>query len=234
MMRPLAARPAGLWLFALALAAAIPAALAQSYSLVVTTTSANIAIPAASPAVIAVSNAGSNPMWVNPGTSSAVVATTGNISVPAGCVVPLTVGSSTYVAAISTGGSTTMNLGKWTGDLNPFCSGGGSGGVPGSVTTNPSSSVPSTQSAFTVTTGNTFQQVLAANAARTYCFIQNTSTHTAYVYWLATGTASLTNSAQVPAGSAFTCANGTGGVIRTAIQWTTGTTSDPGVATENQ
>lgn len=93
---------------------------------------------------------------------------------------------------------------------------------------------PLSQAGGTVTSGNTFQQVLAANSGRTSCLIQNTSGHTAYVYWLGSGTATLLNGLQILAGGNFSCATGAGGVIKTAIQWTTSTTSDPFVVTENQ
>lgn len=104
----------------------------------------------------------------------------------------------------------------------------------GNLCTNVPTTTPSTQSAGTVTTGATFQTALPANPSRTSCLIQNTSAHTAYVYWLATGTASLTNAVQISAGASFSCINPSGAPIRTAIQWTTGTTGDAFVVTENQ
>ena len=64
--------------------------------------------------------------------------------------------------------------------------------------------------------------------------VQNTSADIAYVYWLATGTASLTNALQVQAGAVFQCVGPSGAPIRTAIQWATGTTGDAFVVTENQ
>lgn len=113
---------------------------------------------------------------------------------------------------------------------------GGSGPVPvtGTISSTPPATTPSSMSASTVTTGGTFQQALAANAARTSCSIQNTSTHTAFVYWLATGTATLLNSLQVAQGQTFFCQNPVGAPIKTAIQWTTATTADPFVVAENQ
>jgi hypothetical protein len=106
------------------------------------------------------------------------------------------------------------------------------GGVP--VATKPGSVIPTTQAAGTVTTGGTFQQVLAANTSRTQCTIQNTSTHTAYAYWLTSGTASLLNSLQISAGGLFQCASSSAGPIQTAIQWTTSTTADPFNYSESQ
>lgn len=104
----------------------------------------------------------------------------------------------------------------------------------GNLCTNVPATTPTTQSAGTVTTGGTFQQVLPANPSRTSCLIQNTSAHTAYVYWLATGTATLLNTLQILAGASFACINPSGAPIRTAIQWTTSTTGDAFVVTENQ
>ena len=98
----------------------------------------------------------------------------------------------------------------------------------------PSISTPTTEASGIVTTGGAFQTVLAANTSRTSCAIQNTSTHTASAYWLPTGTATALNSFQVAAGSVFNCATANGRVIQSAIQWTTATTNDPFVVTENQ
>ena len=98
----------------------------------------------------------------------------------------------------------------------------------------PSPTTPTIQSPGTVTTGGTFQTVLPANPSRTACMVQNTSADIAYVYWLATGTASLTNALQVQAGAVFQCVGPSGAPIRTAIQWATGTTGDAFVVTENQ
>lgn len=54
------------------------------------------------------------------------------------------------------------------------------GGFGGSVITNPSG-VTSTDASFTVTTGGTFQTVLAASATRKGCTFQNPSTATEVV-----------------------------------------------------
>ena len=96
-----------------------------------------------------------------------------------------------------------------------------------------SSGVTSTQTAFTIATGNTFQSIAAASASRKSCLIQNTSTHTMYVFFGATGTASLTNTFQVPTGQFMSCATVNGLVLTDNIAVTTGTTSDPGVLNLN-
>jgi hypothetical protein len=69
-----------------------------------------------------------------------------------------------------------------------------------SLSVGTTSTTPSTQAAATVTAGGTFQQVLAANSARTSCMLQNTSAHIGYVYWLTTGTPSQTNTMQINTG----------------------------------
>jgi len=102
--------------------------------LTVTTGGAQTALPSGSPAVVAASNTGSNPAYVNLGTSSSVTATTADILIPAGCTVPLTVGANTNLAGIATGGSTTLNLAGGTGLFAPYCSGGSGGGSGGAVT----------------------------------------------------------------------------------------------------
>jgi hypothetical protein len=80
----------------------------------------------------------------------------------------------------------------------------------------------------TITLGGTFQQWLPQNANRTGCYLQNTSTHTLFVFLGATATASLTNTIQVAPGGAFSCASPGGTIVVTdAIQITTSTTSDP-------
>ena len=82
----------------------------------VTSTTSEIAIPAGSPAVILVSNVGIDPAYVNLGTTSGVTATTADVPIGPGAAVALTVGSNTYIAAI-TGGSdtTTLNIAGGSG-----------------------------------------------------------------------------------------------------------------------
>lgn len=57
----------------------------------------------------------------------------------------------------------------------------------------------------TITTGGTFQSIMAANSNRTSCSIQNTSTHTMYFYLGATASATTSNSLQVAPGGLFYC-----------------------------
>lgn len=65
----------------------------------------------------------------------------------------------------------------------------------------------------TSATANTFTAVLATNAARQGCLIQNTSTSTEYVFSGATASATLTNSFQLLAGGTYSCGRGDTNVI---------------------
>ena len=80
----------------------------------------------------------------------------------------------------------------------------------------------------TIATGNTFQSIMAADANRTGCIIQNTSTHIMYVYFGATASATTSNTFQVPAGGFIYCGAGGSGVVALTdnVAITTSTTSD--------
>jgi hypothetical protein len=80
----------------------------------------------------------------------------------------------------------------------------------------------------TIATGNTFQSIMAADLNRTGCIIQNTSTHTMYVYFGATASATTSNTFQVPAGGFIYCGAGGSGVVALTdnVAITTSTTSD--------
>ena len=80
----------------------------------------------------------------------------------------------------------------------------------------------------TITTGNTFQSIMAADANRTGCVFQNTSTHTMYVYFGPTASATTSNSLQVAAnGGLFYCSAGQTPVALTDnVAITTSTTGD--------
>lgn len=82
----------------------------------------------------------------------------------------------------------------------------------------------------TITTGNTFQTLMAADPNRTGCIIQNTGTHTMYVYFGATANATTSNSLQVVAGGSIYCsASGVLGLTDN-VAITTSTSTDPFVA----
>jgi len=80
----------------------------------------------------------------------------------------------------------------------------------------------------TIASGNTFQSVMAADLNRTGCVIQNTSTHTMYVYFGATASATTSNSFQVAANGFIYCGAGGSGVVALTdnVAITTSTTSD--------
>jgi hypothetical protein len=82
----------------------------------VTAVSSEIGIPSGSPSVILVSNVGVDPAYVNLGTTSGVTATTADVPIGPGAAVALTVGSNTYIAAITAGSdTTTLNIAGGSG-----------------------------------------------------------------------------------------------------------------------
>jgi hypothetical protein len=95
----------------------------------VSTISANRALPAGQ--VVVVYNVGTAPAYITLGTSSGVAATTSGDVVPAGGWMAFTVGSNSYLAAITASGSTTLNISGGAG--LPTGGGGGGGGSGGTV-----------------------------------------------------------------------------------------------------
>jgi hypothetical protein len=102
-----------------------------STPLAVTATTGNVALPSGAPTVVAVYNVGAKTAYVKLGTTSGVTAAVSNDAIAAGGSACYTVGSNTYLAAI-TGGSdtTTLNITGGTG----LCSGFGGGGGGATVT----------------------------------------------------------------------------------------------------
>lgn len=86
-------------------------------------------------------------------------------------------------------------------------------------------------SSGTITAGNAFQQILAPNLGRAGCLIQDTSSHTMYVYLGAAASATTGASFQLASGQSMNCAV-SGSVIANAISITTSTTGDTWVASE--
>ncbi len=79
----------------------------------------------------------------------------------------------------------------------------------------------------TITLGGTFQPLFVANPDRSGCLVQNTSTHTLYVFLGPIATATLALSFQLAPQQIFSCANPGGTIVVTdAISITTSTTSD--------
>jgi hypothetical protein len=76
---------------------------------------------------------------------------------------------------------------------------------------------------------NTFQQVWGSQSNRQYCSIQNTGTHTMYVYFGPTASATTSNSYQLSPGQIIYCgATGppNGAVLNTQAVQITGTAAD--------
>ena len=83
-----------------------------------------------------------------------------------------------------------------------------------------------TNDAGTIGTGNTFQPFLAVNASRHGCFIDNTSSHTLYVFVNdGVATKNTANSIQVAAAGTWSCGIGAS-VITDEIDITTSTSTD--------
>lgn len=97
-------------------------------------------------------------------------------------------------------------------------------GTSGAVTTSPVAGTTTTVGS-TVTLGATFQTALAASSTRLGCTLQNTSTHTMYVYVGTLGSATTGNSFQVPPNGTFSC-NAGPVVLTGAVNLTTSTTAD--------
>ena len=104
-------------------------------------TSSRTALPSGS--VVIVYNTGSNPAFVTLGTST-VTATTANDVVPAGGWIAFTVGPNTFIAAIETGGATSLNISGGSGlpTVAGGNGGGGGGGSNPSVGTTSSAALP--------------------------------------------------------------------------------------------
>ena len=83
--------------------------------------------------------------------------------------------------------------------------------VTGTTTSTPTA-LTSTEVAV-APTATVFSSLLAASSTRKGCLIQNTGTTLGYVYFGATGSATTSNTFQVTAGNAISCATQTGGVV---------------------
>ena len=106
-----------------------------STPLSVTSTTSNIALPAG--AVVAVYNPGATNAYVKLGPSNAVVATTADDVIPPGGGCGFTVGSNTFLAAITSATNTTLNISGGSGLLSGCWGGGSSGGGGGGAITSP-------------------------------------------------------------------------------------------------
>lgn len=101
-------------------------------SLTVGATTSNVALP--SGATVLVTNTGTQTAFIRLGTSNSVVATALNLPVLSGQTIAVAPGSNTWLAAIETGGSTTLRLSGGAGLFSGVGGSGSSGGGGGSVT----------------------------------------------------------------------------------------------------
>lgn len=152
-------------------------------------------------------------------------------------------GTPVWANVVSSCGSASYSAGQpysLTQDTTgKFCDSGGSGGgtvaisqatpgttngvqtLSGSVTQVTPSTGATIRTNGTITTGNTFQSVLAANTARKGCRITNTSAN-AMTLDLGASPAAAT-AIPLAAGAAFLCGTGDGFVISDQINLTSGT-----------
>lgn len=101
-------------------------------SLSVGATTSNVALPAG--AAVLVTNTGAQTAFIRLGTSNSVVATALNLPVLSGQTVEVAPGSNTWIAAIETGGVTTLRMSGGAGLFAGAGGGGSSSGGGGSVT----------------------------------------------------------------------------------------------------
>ena len=115
---------------------------AYATPLSVSTTSSRVVLPTGT--VVVVYNPGAVAAYVQLGSAS-VAATTSNDVVPAGGWMAFTVGANTYLAAITSSGTTTLNLSGGAGLPTGAGGGGGSSSVPTGSAGTPNASVLSVQ-----------------------------------------------------------------------------------------
>lgn len=113
----------------------------------VSTTSANVALPTADPTVL-VQNTGTSDAYIVMGIGSGTTATTSGTLIRAGSTYALNAGTATYLAAITSSGTTSLAITTGTG--LPALAGAGGGGSGGAVTV--ASGADVTEGAITDTT----------------------------------------------------------------------------------
>lgn len=113
-------------------------------------TSANVALPAG--ATVVVYNTGSVAAFTKLGTSNAVTATTADDQIAPGGWMSFTVGSNTFLAAITASSTTALNISGGTG-LATGAGGGASGGGSGGTSSSYGSTFPLTGTAIGLTDG---------------------------------------------------------------------------------
>jgi hypothetical protein len=148
-------------------------------------------------------------------------ATTSSQPIVGGGSFAFTVGSATQFSCITASGTTTIN--SLGGSGTPAFSGGGGGSGSGTVYV-----ATPTFSNSTITTTNTWQSLLTADALRRSCNMQNQGTHTMFFQVTAANTAPTGTAAavQVAAGQTVVCNDYIGDVMQGYV-WITGTAADP-------
>jgi hypothetical protein len=150
-------------------------------SLSVSSVSSNVALPTG--AVVAVANSGSADASIKLTVGAGSAATTDFI-LKAGATVGLTVGSNTFINAITSSGSTVLSLAGGSGLLSGY---GGGGSAASGIST-----YSTTDKGGTLTAGNVAQNAIASNASRKAWCIQNDPTATETLFVRVNGTAGTT------------------------------------------
>ena len=143
-------------------------------TLAVTNASGNVALPAG--ASVMVSNVGSTNTAYIALSVGAGTATTAGIAIPAGGAVGLTVGSNTYINAITASSTTTLNIAGGAGLVAGFGGGGGSSGGSNAAASATGSAVPASGSYNATNIGGTLRGQTGVNPSGTVYASQNDTT----------------------------------------------------------
>ncbi len=161
-------------------------------------TSSRVALPSGS--VIAVYNTGSNPAFVVLGNSSVVATASGDQVAPGGFLCQA-VGSATYLAAIETAGTTSINISGGAG----ICAGsGGGGGGGGSLAFGAGATDSMTQRVTEASDSPTAPWANPLSTASLQRYTENTGNYTANTGWNNSGASTFftfTNACRVNGGA---------------------------------
>lgn len=178
------------------------------------TTTGSVALGSTAPTspTALVQNTGAVTAYVRFGIST-VVATTSDYPVLAGQSIAFSVGSGTYMAAITASGSAALLV--TTGSGVPALSGGAVVVAGGTVITTPTA-VTTTEKSTTIATGGAAVTIMATNTARKGCLLQNpvNATETLFIRFKSAATTGSADSYGLPPGGSITCA-GPGGTVNT-------------------
>jgi len=179
--------------YSLSIVAVLAQAIGGNNSLSVTTTTANVALPASAayPAVLIVPAPGSTgEVFYNFGTTNAVTATVSSPSLPNGGICFASQGPKTYLAAITSSGAATLRITQLTQCPQGFNFVAGTSGGVVVVTPMPSKGAGAYSSA---TVGTSDSTILAASSASYMLdLVNNSATATVCINFGATATISGT------------------------------------------